>query len=96
MPANVLIYTTTYCGYCFRAKALLEGKKVLFTEIDVTDRPDLRSWLARETRRSTVPQIFINGDSIGGYDELSALDRKGGLDALLEKEPSGERKASGG
>lgn len=81
--ADVQIYVTTYCPYCVRAKALLKRKNVAFQEIDVSDDPARRSWLVEATRQRTVPQIFINGASIGGCDDLYALDRAGKLDPLL-------------
>ena len=61
------------------AKALLASRKIEFEEVDVTVDDDTRDWLVKETGRRTVPQIFIRGESIGGYDELSALDAKGEL-----------------
>lgn len=90
MSATVLIYLTDWCPYCQRAKALLTKKKVSFTEVDVDDRPDLRSWLVSASGQRTVPQIFINGQSVGGSSELDALDRQGKLDRLLaEPAPKG-------
>lgn len=83
MPAEVKMYTRQWCGYCVAAERLLKRKGVAYEEIDTTGKPDLRRWLANETGRSTVPQIFIDGQSIGGYDEMNALDRAGKLDALL-------------
>jgi glutaredoxin 3 len=83
--AEVKLYTTGYCPYCHAARALLEGKKVPFTEIDVTGDHEARARLARETGRRTVPQVFIDGEPIGGYDELSALDRAGRLDEMLHR-----------
>lgn len=82
--AEVKIYTTRYCPYCHAATALLTEKNVAFEEIDVTGDTAARADLATRTGRSTVPQVFIDGDSIGGYDELSALDRSGRLDELLQ------------
>lgn len=82
--AEVKIYTTRYCPYCHAATALLTQKNVTFEEIDVTGDSVARADLARRTGRSTVPQVFIDGDSIGGYDDLSALDRSGRLDELLQ------------
>src|SRR4051812_45348992 len=76
MP-DVVIYTTTYCGYCDRAKALLDRRSIAYREIDVTNDRALRRQLVEQTRRYTVPQIFIDGQSIGGYVELHALDRRG-------------------
>jgi glutaredoxin 3 len=81
---NVEIYTKWGCPYCFRAKALLEGKGVALTEYDVTMGGPKRAEMAeRAPGQSTVPQIFIDGRHIGGCDDLMALDRKGGLDPLL-------------
>jgi len=82
---EVTIYTTGYCPYCHAATALLSKKKVAFTEVDVTGDDAARAELVERTGgRRTVPQIFIDGRSIGGYDELSALDRAGRLDELLQ------------
>ena len=64
--AKVVIYTTSYCPYCFRAKALLRSKNVEFDEIDVTDDPNLRAEMERLSARRTVPQIFIDAHPIGG------------------------------
>jgi len=82
--AKVEMYTTTACPFCVRAKALLKHKGVAFTEIDVTDDPALRAKMVEMAGgRRTVPEIFINGKIIGGYDELRALEDQGGLDPLL-------------
>jgi glutaredoxin 3 len=81
--AEVKIYTTKLCPYCIRAKALLTQKRVAFEEIDVGNDPEKRRWLRDLTGRHTVPQIFINGKGVGGYDDIAALDRKGQLDPLL-------------
>ena len=88
MSATVLIYLTHWCPYCQRAKALLKKKGASFTEVDVDDRPDLRSWLVSASGQRTVPQVFINGQSIGGSSELDALDRQGKLDRLLAESPA--------
>jgi len=80
---SVKIYTTPYCPYCVRAKRLLERKGVPYEEIDVANDDEARVALAERTGRRTVPQIFINGEYIGGSDELHALDSAGKLDALL-------------
>ncbi|MCS6915388.1 MAG: glutaredoxin 3 [Myxococcales bacterium] len=84
--AKIEIYTTQYCGYCRRAKELLARKGVTFTEIDVTADPERRQWLRDRTGRRTVPQIFINGQPYGGYDDIAALERAGRLDALLAEQ----------
>jgi len=82
---KVEIYTTRYCPYCFRAKALLQDKGVAYEEIDVGGDPDLREQMtARAGGRYTVPEIFIDGRIIGGYDELQALDDRGELDQMLD------------
>lgn len=86
--ANVTIYTTAYCGFCARAKRLLTEKQVKFTEIDVESRPDLRTWIAKASGQRTVPQVFINGKSVGGFSDIDALDRRGALDTLLADPPS--------
>lgn len=86
--AEVTIYTTTYCGYCAMAKRLLAQKQVQFTEINVEGRDDLRAWLVEASGQRTVPQIFINGRSVGGFTDLSALDKKGELDARLAEPPA--------
>lgn len=83
MPAQVKIYTRRWCGYCAAAERLLRQKGVHFEQIDATGDPALRKWLVEATGRTTVPQIFIDGKPIGGYDDLRALDRSGRLDALL-------------
>ena len=80
---EIKIYTTMFCGYCVAAKRLLSDKGVEYEEIDVTGKQDKRRWLEEVTHQSTVPQTFIDGQSIGGYSELSALDSAGKLDALL-------------
>jgi glutaredoxin 3 len=78
------IYTTRFCPYCHAAKRLLSRKGVEFTEIDVSGDPKGRSdMVARANGSMTVPQIFIGSTHVGGYDDLSALDRAGKLDALL-------------
>ena len=81
--SKVQIYTTNWCPYCNAAKALLDDKGVVYDEIDVTD-PTLRmDMIQRAHGRRTVPQIFIGAQHVGGYDDLSALERRGQLDPLL-------------
>jgi glutaredoxin 3 len=79
---RVEMYRTRYCGYCMMAARLLDQQRVPFTEIDVSGDHERRRWLAQVTGRRTVPQIFIDGRSIGGYDELAALVRRGELESL--------------
>jgi glutaredoxin 3 len=88
MAAKVTIYTTTVCPYCIRAKALLKQKSVSFDEINVEDRPEVRGWLIERSRQRTVPQVFVNGEPLGGFTDIAALDREGKLDPLLQREPA--------
>ncbi|HEX2147763.1 MAG TPA: glutaredoxin 3 [Pseudorhizobium sp.] len=82
--ADVTIYTRQGCGYCSRARSLLQSKGVDFTEHDATSSPDLRQeMIGKANGRSTFPQIFINGEHIGGCDDLHALERAGKLDPML-------------
>jgi glutaredoxin 3 len=87
--AEVVIYSSPFCGYCARAKQLLGRKGVSYTDIDVVGDPSRRpEMVERAGGRTTVPQIFIDGRHIGGCDDLHALDRDGGLDPLLGLTPS--------
>lgn len=82
--AKVEIYTTLFCPYCERAKALLAKKGIAFEELDAPHGSQARKdAIARSGGRTTVPQIFIGGTAIGGSDDLAALDRAGKLDPLL-------------
>ncbi len=82
--APVKVYTSDYCGYCRMAKRLLDAKGVPYEEINVSHDDDLRMWLVTASGgRRTVPVIFVGDTCVGGYDELSALDRAGQLDELL-------------
>ena len=81
--AKIEIYTTMWCGYCARAKSLLEKKGAAYQENDVMEDAAKRAEMRERSRRTTVPQIFINGQHIGGSDELAALEQAGKLDALL-------------
>ena len=84
MAAKIEIYTKMFCGYCHRAKRLLDSKGVKYTEYDITmdseKRDEMRS---RKPDARTVPQIFVDDRAIGGSDDLSALEREGKLDSLL-------------
>lgn len=80
----VEIYTTPFCPYCHAAKRLLQKKGAAYTEIDVSQDPDLRMKMTqRANGRRTVPQIFIGGEHVGGSDDLHALDHAGKLDPML-------------
>ena len=81
--ARIRIYTTRWCGYCVRAKALLDSKAVDYEEIELDDDPHFRQTLIDLTGGWTVPQILIDGRPVGGYAELWALDRTGQLDDAL-------------
>jgi glutaredoxin 3 len=82
--AEVTVYSTAYCPYCHAAKDLLAKMEVAFTEIDLTGQPGERARLTDSAAgRSTVPQIFIDGKAIGGFDELVALKASGELAELL-------------
>ena len=84
MTAKVVVYTTRICAYCVRAKALLKKRDIPFDEVDVSSDAKTRDWLVEATGgRKTVPQIFIGGRPIGGFDELHALDAEGELAALM-------------
>ena len=81
---TVEIYTSPFCGYCHRAKALLLKKGVSYTEIDVLSTPGARQEMERRSGGGrTVPQVFIDGRAVGGSDRLAELDRAGELDPLL-------------
>ena len=82
--AKVEIYTKMFCGYCVRAKRLLDAKGVDYTEYDITMGGEKRAeMLERKPGAMTVPQIFIDGKAIGGSDDLAALESSGKLDEML-------------
>jgi glutaredoxin 3 len=83
---EILMYSTTWCGYCQRARGLLERKGVDIREIKVDEDPSQRQVMMQKSGgRRTVPQIFIGERHVGGYDDLAALERAGELDKLLAK-----------
>ncbi|CAM2070692.1 glutaredoxin 3 [Sulfidibacter corallicola] len=87
--AEVVIYTTPWCPYCIRAKHLLNKKGVAFRDVNVSFDREMRQKLVQMSGgRTTVPQIFINGQSIGGSDELHGLEHQGELDAMLAAAPA--------
>ena len=81
--ARIDIYTTPFCGYCARAKGLLDKKGAAYNEMDVMEDSAKRAEMRERSRRTTVPQIFIGPVHVGGSDELRALERAGKLDPLL-------------
>ncbi|MGH7895146.1 MAG: glutaredoxin 3 [Candidatus Binatia bacterium] len=80
--ARVEVYTTPSCPYCLRAKRLLTERGIAYDEFDVADDVELRTRVTERSGRRTVPLIFVDGQSVGGFDELVALDASGGLAAL--------------
>ncbi|TVR05881.1 MAG: glutaredoxin 3 [Salinarimonadaceae bacterium] len=83
----VIIYTRSWCGYCAAAKSLLSGKGVAFEEIDIEAVSGARAqMIKRAGGRTSVPQIFVGDTHLGGFDDVSALERRGGLDKLLAGE----------
>jgi len=88
--ARVHVYTTPSCPFCVRAKRLLEARGIDYDEIDVADDPALRADLVKRTGRRTVPQIFIDGQPIGGFEELAALDASTRLADLVEDDGDGD------
>ncbi len=84
MP-KIEVYTTTYCPYCTKAKVLLDSKGATYEEIDVTGDDDARIALVKKSGgMKTIPQIFIDDKHIGGFSDISALNDKGELDALIK------------
>jgi len=83
MP-RVEVYTTATCPFCVRAKRLLEARRIPYEEIDVESDDERRAELVRRTGRRTVPQIFIDGRAIGGFEELAALDARQELAGLAD------------
>jgi glutaredoxin 3 len=82
--ANITIYTTRTCGFCYAAKSLLTKKGLSFDEIDVSADPSARQrMMLRTNGRRSVPQIFIGETHVGGNEDLYELERRGGLDQLL-------------
>lgn len=86
MTAKVIIYSKANCPYCDWAKQLLDNKKVTYQEIRIDLNEEQRAIMERLSGRRTVPQIFINDQPIGGFDDLSALEKAGKLDSLLSNQ----------
>jgi glutaredoxin 3 len=80
--SRVVLYTAPVCPYCVQAKRLLTHRGIDFQEIDVAADSEQRQIMVRKSGRRSVPQVFIDGEPIGGYEELAALDRQGGLAGL--------------
>ena len=83
MP-EVLMYTTAMCPHCVAAKNFLKSRGASYSEVRIDTDPVARAEMMEKTKRTSVPQIFINGTHVGGYEDMVALDRAGGLKPLLE------------
>jgi len=81
--AKVVVYSSPFCGYCGAAKRLLQKRGIEYTEVDVMFHPDRRAEMIARSGRQTVPQIFIGERHVGGFDDLNALEKRGGLDRIL-------------
>ena len=81
--ANIEIYTKDWCPFCERAKSLLDEKGLDYVEFDVTHDGDLETEMRNRSRRRSVPQIFIEGQHVGGFDDLSAAASNGALEILI-------------
>lgn len=84
--SKVVIYTTSMCCYCHRAKDLLRAKGVQFDEVDASARDVRADMIQKAGGRTSVPQIWIGTDHVGGCDDLYALDREGRLDSMLGRQ----------
>jgi glutaredoxin 3 len=96
MAAEVKIYTREWCGYCTAALRLLRSKGIEFEQIDVQGDAKTRRWLVEVSGRTTVPQIFIDGEPIGGFTDLRALDEKGVLNRMLAGVPERQGSSASG
>lgn len=88
--ADIEIYTKQWCPYCAKAKALLKSKELTYRELDITSDTERGEEMVERSQRRTVPQIFIEGQSVGGYDDLAHLNATGELDRLLGIDTGGE------
>lgn len=85
--AEVVMYSTAICPYCVAAKNFLKQRGIEWKEVRIDLDPEARAEMQAKARRTSVPQIFINGTHVGGFDDMVALDRAGGLAPLLESAP---------
>lgn len=85
IAASVVAYTTPWCPYCISAVRMLKKLGVDFVQVDVQGNSAARQWLVQRTGRSTVPQIFVHGDAIGGYDDLAAMHASGAFERALQR-----------
>lgn len=86
--ADIVIYAKGYCPFCHRAKALLDARGAAYTEIEIAHDRARFAEMVRRSGRRTVPQIFVDGDHVGGWDDLAALEASGALDARLAGAPA--------
>ena len=84
--AKVVMYGTRFCPYCMMARRLFKSKNIEFEEISVSSNSELWDEMEQKSGRNTVPQIFINDESLGGYDDIAALEQSGELDQILGRE----------
>ena len=84
---DVVLYSTAICPYCVAAKNFLKQRGVAWREVRVDLDPAARADMLAKAKRTSVPQIFVNGTHVGGFDDMVALDRAGGLARLLESAP---------
>jgi len=83
---NVIIYTSTFCGYCFAAKSLLSNKGIQFEEINLSKSPELREEVMEKWSWRTVPLIIVNDKLVGGFRELSSLESQDKLDSYFNSD----------
>lgn len=81
---NVEVYSKEWCPYCAKAKSLLQSKGIKYIEIDITNDEQQEAKMVERSQRRTVPQIFIDSESLGGYDDLAQLNATGELDQRLD------------
>ena len=86
MSAKVVMYTTRFCPFCMRARSMLKNKGIEYEDIAVGNDPALWQKMQALSGRDTVPQIFINDQAVGGFDDIALLERQGKLDSLLNIE----------
>ena len=84
VPSRVILFSTPSCTFCVHAKSLLTKRGVDFEEVDLGDEPELQQELAEVTGRTSFPQIIVDGEPLGGYNELRAADKSGALAAWNE------------
>jgi glutaredoxin 3 len=84
MNATVVMYSTRFCPFCVRAKSLLDSKGAAYTDIGVDSQPQLRREMMQRSGRTSVPQIWVGEEHVGGFDDLARLEQLGQLDELLK------------